>query len=795
MKLPLSWLADWVALPSSAAELSARLTAAGFEVEGLEAAAPPFEGVVVARIESCAPHPEAQRLQVCSVDDGSGQRVQIVCGAANARAGLLAPLARVGATLPGDVRIAAAKLRGVESQGMLCSARELGLAESSQGLLELPADARPGTSLREYLQLDDSIIEIKVYPNRGDALSVLGIAREVAAITGGPVTGPSLQPVQPTIDRRFPVRVDAPECAPVFVGRVLAGLDNRAPTPQWMRERLRRAGLRSISAVVDVTNYVMLELGQPMHAYDLSTLRGEMIVRLAEQGEPLTLLDDRTVTLDADMLVIADRERAIGLAGIMGGKGTSIGEDAKEVFLEVACFTPDSILGRARRVGLATDASQRFERGVDFDGPRRAVERATALLLQICGGHAGPVEEQRVAAFLPERTPLRLRRERLLRLIGSPVTDAEVEAALGGLGLAPRADADGWTVTPPSWRYDLALEQDLVEEVLRQVGFDRVQERPSSQVQRFRPVAEARPEERAVLDALVARGYHEVITYAFTDPALQRALFPDARPIVLANPIAADLAHMRVSLWPGLLRTALENRRRQHDRVRLFELAAVYLRGEGATGGIVEKPRIAGLVLGSRRPEQWGTPTEPVDFHDLKNDVEGLLGLARLPEAPLWRAGGPACLHPGRAAEIVLGGEVAGSVGELHPALTRELGFPSAPLLFELDLNVLLQGSVPRAVSISRFPHVRRDLAVTVPVGTRYGALRDRVSVAGGPLLRELRAFDVYQGPGIESGRKSIALGLIFQDNNRTLTDEEADALMARIASDLQENLGAKLRD
>jgi phenylalanyl-tRNA synthetase beta chain len=792
VKLPLSWLAEWVSFEGTPEELSARMTAAGFEVEALERAAPPFDGVVVARIDGCAPHPEAQRLQICSVDDGSAQPLQIVCGAANARPGLRVPLARVGAVLPGGLEIKAARLRGVASNGMLCSAKELGLAQASEGLLELAADAPVGTSLREHLDLDDAIVEIKVYPNRGDALSVLGLAREVAALSGAALHGPRFDPVKASCADTHPVRVEAPQAAPVFVSRVLRGLNNQAPTPHWMQERLRRSGLRPISPIVDVTNYVMLELGQPMHAYDLTLLEGGMIVRHARVGETLVLLDERRLPLDPDMLVIADRTRPIGLAGIMGGKGTSISATACDVLLEVAWFAPDAILGRARRAGLATDASQRFERGVDFRGQRRAAERATELLLQICGGTAGPVQELVHTAALPGREPVRLRRTRLHRIAGTELPDSEVAAALAGLGLAPSADEEGWNVTPPSWRYDLSQEADLIEEVLRQVGFDRVPEADASQSQRFRTFHEGRPDERALLDLLVARGYHEAICYAFTDPTLQGRLLPHIPPVLLANPISADLAAMRLSLWPGLLRAALENRRRQQERVRLFELGTVFHR---ESGSIVESPRLAGVVLGSRHPEQWGAAASPADFYDLKADVAAVLALARPGVPATFEAGGADCLHPGRSATVRLGGDAVGVLGELHPGVARELEFPASPLLFELNLNVLLQAFVPQAQEVSRQPHVRRDLAVTLPEATPFGTIRDRVTVAAGPLLRELRAFDVYHGPGIETGRKSIALGLIFQDNNRTLKDEEADALMARIAADLQSNLDAKLRD
>ena len=792
MKLPLSWLTDWVAISLPAEELASRLTLAGFEVESCVPAAPPFSGVVVAQITSAVQHPQADKLRVCAVSTGSGEPLQIVCGAANARAGIKVALAQVGAALPGDLAIKAAELRGVESFGMLCSARELGLAVASEGILELPADAPLGASVREYLKLDDLILEVSVYPNRGDAMSVQGLAREVSALLHQPLTGPVLAGVPVSSATTHPVRIEAIKAAPRFASRVLTGIDNTRQTPQWMQERLRRSGLRPISAVVDVTNYVMLELGQPMHAYDRARLSGEMRVRLAQGGEALELLDGRTIAMQDDVLVIADDERAIGLAGIMGGNGTSISLQATEVLLEVAYFTPEAIVGRARRYGLQTDASQRFERGVDPAGQERAIERASELMLQICGGSAGPVTLSGDPAGVAPRSALRLRRARLARLIGTQFPDAEVEQALRSLQMQVTATPDGWRVVPPSWRFDIAIEQDLIEEAVRVIGYDRVPEIPAKFPQRFRSRPESLIEERVILDVLVARGYQEAINYAFVDPVLQHKLFPQSDPVKLANPIAADLAVMRVSLWAGLLKCALENQRRQQDRVRLFELGSVFLRREAA---VSEPRRIAGIVLGPRVPEQWGGGRDGVDFYDIKSDVVALLDLNNAPEGIEFKSENISCLHPGRAARILRDGQEVGVVGELHPALVRELDLPAAPLLFELDLLAATRREVVRAAPISRFPQVRRDLSVVLPEATPLSALKDRVKVAAGSLLRELRVFDVYQGPGIESGRKSIAFGLIFQDNHRTLKDDEADRLMAGIAADLLANLDAKIRE
>jgi phenylalanyl-tRNA synthetase beta chain len=790
MKLPLSWLAEWVDIPWEPAELARRLTASGFEVEGFAAAAPAFSGVVVAEITAVAPHPDADKLRVCQVNAG-GAALQIVCGAPNARVGLRAPLAGVGAALPGDLTIKAAKLRGVESAGMLCSARELGLSTSHAGLMELPADAPVGTDLRAYLALDDIILELKTYANRGDSMSVVGVAREVAALTGRQLKDPSAAAAAVRGQAVATARVEAPEAAPRLLTRRIEGLNNRGDSPLWMQERLRRAGLRSISPVVDITNFVLLELGQPMHAYDATRLQGALIVRLARGGEELTLLDERRIGLSSDELVIADDSGPIGLAGIMGGQGTAISEDATEVLLEVAFFDPDAIVGRARRHGLTTDASQRFERGVDPQGQARAMERATALLLALCGGRAGPVHEVVDQRSLPRRPSVLLRRKRLQVLCGAQIADAQVQASLAGLGMGVTVHGEGWQVVPPSWRFDICIEADLIEEVLRIVGFDAVEEKPRRLPQRFVRRSESCIDERAWQDALTARGYQEAISYAFVDPVLQQRLVPDEPALRLANPIAADLAVMRTTLWPGLLKAAQENLARQQDRVRLFEQGAVFtLRGTE----VREVARIAGIAVGTRAPEQWAHGREAVDFFDLKSDVAALLQLAGSGVRFEWQPGALACLHPGRSAAVLRDGAAVGWLGELHPSLALELGFVAPCMLFELDITPALQAPLPQLQAISRFPHVRRDLSVTVPLETPLSAILSRVSVVAGSRLRELVAFDVYQGAGIEPTRKSIAFGLIFQDNNTTLTDADADALMASVAADLAAHLNARIR-
>ena len=795
MKIPYSWLAEWVKVPWEAPELGSRLTMAGIELEALAPAAPPFSGVVVAEILGAEPHPQADKLRVCRVSTGIGPPLQIVCGASNARTGLRSALAVVGAQLPGDLTIGAAKLRGVESQGMLASAKELGLAESSSGILELPEDAPLGQPLREYLSLDEAVLDLNVTPNRGDVLSVIGVAREVAALTGSKVSGPRISAPPAGHSDRFEVHLEAPQACPRFVGCILRGVDNRAVTPLWMRERLRRAGVRSISPVVDVTNYVMLELGQPMHAYDLKKLKSGIRVRLAKEGEGVTLLDGTTIKAQSDMLLITDGQGPVGLAGIMGGLKTAVSPDTTEVFLESAFFTPEAILGRARRLGLQTDASQRFERGVDPTQQARAIERAIALLAPIGGGKAGPITTAQSATHLPQRPPVTMRAKQLARLLGTALPGARVQGALEGLGMQVAPTTEGWQVTPPAHRFDIVIEADLIEEAARIVGFEAIPEADALEPQRFRPVPEARAPEEAVLGALAQRGYQEAITYAFVDPALQQRLFPNRPGLALSNPIASDLSVMRVSLWPGLLKAALENQHRQQDRIRLFEYGTRFDIDGAATREIAT---LAGMACGARLPEQWGVPKEirgPVDFHDVKSDVAALLAATGEAHSFTFEAGSHAALHPGRAARVLRCGREVGWIGELHPNLVQSLDFTYTPVLFELDAESALAVKRSAYHEISRFPQVRRDLAIVVDESVTLSTLAERVTLAASNLLRDLRIFDVYRGPGLEHGRKSVALGLIFQDISRTLTEEEVERLMASVMGDLRKSLNARIRE
>jgi phenylalanyl-tRNA synthetase beta chain len=862
MKLPLSWLRDFAPLPADwdARELARRLTAAGLEVEGIAAAAEAFSGVVVGRIVHAERHPQADKLKVCQVVTGgtggiggtsgtggsADAPLQIVCGAPNARPGLTSALARIGARLPGDVTIRAATLRGVTSQGMLCSARELGLSDAADGILELPDDAPLGQDLRRYLDLDDSILEVNVTPNRGDAMSVLGVARDVVALTGSALLTPArlrahaaagattMTATATAAATATATASQAGNAAAVAVtlqplagaARLLAqpifGVDNTRATPLWLRERLRRAGLRPISPMVDVTNYVMLELGQPMHAYDRARLSGGLAARRARAGERLRLLDGSDIALDSDVLVIADDESAVGLAGVMGGERSAISPASTDIVLEAAWFKPAALAGRARRYGLQTDGSQRFERGVDWRGQERALALATQLLLDIAGGRAGAVTIAELPDELPRSTPVQLRSQQLQRLLGVSVAPPVVEERLRALGMEVHAGtADGghatWSVTPPSWRFDIQIEPDLIEEVVRIGGLDAIEERaPVTAVVPRMPASE-QVGEQVVMHTLAARGYQEVITYGFVDPSLQRqllAMLPGGVPpaVELANPIAADLAVMRSSLLPGLIAVARENLRRQQQRVRIFEIANRFLvepsaAGAGAGAGaprgdlmpgrsiVREQKMLAGLALGSRLPEQWSSPATPEDFYDVRGDLEALFALGGALAQFAFEPVAAGYLHPGRAARIVRDGISMGVVGELHPSLVSALDLTYAPLLFEFDYSAAFRANLAQFREISRFPQIRRDISFTVPVDVAFATLSERVSVAAGSLLKQLSAFDVYQGKGVEIGRKSIALGLILQDFSRTLTDEEADRVVQAVLQDLGSNLDARIRE
>ena len=791
MKVSMQWLRDWVEVQVAPQDLAAQLSMAGLEVESWQVAAPPFSKVVVGRVLRVEPHPNADRLRVTSVDVGSGEALNIVCGAPNVAVDMCVPTALIGAELPGGLTIKKAKLRGVESQGMLCSAKELGLAETAEGLLALPTNSQPGQDLRVLLHLDDAILEVELTPNRGDCLSMEGVAREVAVLNRQPFQALAVPAVPAQATDTFPIRLESPAACPRYLGRVVRGVNAQAPTPLWMQERLRRAGLRSLGPLVDVTNYVMLELGQPMHAFDLQRLSGGIVVRHARAGEQLALLNGTMVELDTDTLLIADHAQPLALAGIMGGEISSCTEATRDVLLESAFFAPASIAGRARRYGLHTDAAYRFERGVDAQLQRRAMERATQLLLELAGGQASAVLEAVAPEQLPQVMPIELRRSRLAQLLGMQIADAEVVDILQRLGMEVETAPPHWRVTPPSARFDLALEVDLIEEVVRIHGYQRVpSKRPLTRLA-MPPQSETKVSVERCSAVLVQRGFQEAITYSFVDAALQQRLDPQRPALALANPISADLAVMRTSLWPGLLKALLHNQKRQQNRVRLFEHGLTFVQGAEQ---LQQQPYLGGVVSGTAFPEQWGVAGRMVDFFDLKADVEALLALTGESANFNFVAATHPALHPGQSAQVQRHGQALGWMGALHPQLARELDVEGDIFLFELSLTALAKARLPQATELSRFPASRRDLALLVDESVSAQALQDSIRAHAGELLREVWLFDVYRGQGVAAGQKSLAFGLNLQDFSRSLTDQAVEEVMSSIVAGLASQFGATLR-
>jgi phenylalanyl-tRNA synthetase beta chain len=794
VKITQHWMREFVPLTVTPAELASRLTLQGLEVEAVTPVAPPCSGVIVGEVVECGRHPDAEKLSLCQVTTDGSNRLQIICGAPNVRAGLKVAVAMVGAELPGGVKIRRAKLRGLESEGMLCSARELGLGVEHDGIMELDPLLAVGRDVRDALDLDDTTLDVNATPNRGDCMSVFGIARDYMAAHERRYLSYNVAPVAALHEQVFPVTIDpaAAAACPVFTCRVIRGVKTGGQSPAWLRERLRRVGINSISPIVDITNYVMIELGQPMHAYDFERLAGGITVRMAKSGERLTLLDDKEYALEPDNLVIADASGPIGLAGIMGGRATAISDGTADVLLEAAHFAPDAIAGRARRVGLFTDAGQRFERGVDPTMPALALERATALLLTVAGGAPGPAQVVRSTEVASAAVWVGLRRTRLARLLGVAVPDEEVASLLGGITDRLEATADGWRVRKPPHRFDVRIETDLVEEVARLRGFDSIEERPASAPQVAGLSTESRVPNERLLTAMADRGYREVITYTFVDPALQRQLFPDAPALALANAISADLSEMRVSLWTGLVQAARDNLRRQQPRVRFFEIGKKF---ELQANVLREIETLAGIATGARLPEQWGVGRESLDFYDVKGDLIDLLALTDDAPSVRFEAAALDCLRPGRTARIFRGPVPIGWLGELHPRLAKVLGLPGNTLLFELEIESGFFSKIPKFNKISKFPSVRRDLAIVVDESVALAVLQENVTVSASGLLSELRIFDIYRGPGVDSGRKSIALGLILQDSSRTLTDTDADAVVTSVVARLRDVLSASIRD
>jgi phenylalanyl-tRNA synthetase beta chain len=791
MRFSEAWLREWVDPPLDTQALTDQLSLSGLEVDAVEPAAPAFSGVVVGHVQSVAPHPDAEKLRVCQVDLGDGEPIGIVCGAANVAAGQRVPVATVGARLPGDFKIKRAKLRGVESNGMICSASELGLAESSAGILVLPADAPVGEDFRAFLALDDHCIELDLTPDRADCLSVAGVARDIGVLNRVAVREPRIEPVPAGSDDRVDVTLAAPAACPRYLCRVLRGIDPRAPTPLWMQERLRRSGLRPISVAVDVTNYVLLELGQPMHAFDLAKLDGGIEVRMARDGEELALLNGDTARLRADSLVIADAKRAVALAGIMGGADSAVGDATRDLLLESAFFAPAAISGKARSYGLHTDSSHRFERGVDPTRCVLAMERATALLQGIAGGTAGPVVAAVSEPDLPLPPTLHLRRARIAQVLGLAFDDAAVTDILSRLGMTLTAVGDGWQVTPPPARFDVQLEVDVIAELGRVHGYDRIPVTHARSAAATRAPLEMAYDPQRSRRLLLDRGYYEAVTYSFVSPELQRLVDPDAAPLALANPLSAELSVMRTSLWTGLLQALRQNLARQQTRVRLFESG---LRFRQAGAELMQEPMLAGAIVGPVLPEQWGAVGADADLFDLKADVEALLAAAGCAGEVAWTAAAHPALHPGQSARIERAGKPVGWLGSIHPSLAAALDLPVSVQLFELDTSALSGAPRPAFAPLSKFPSIRRDLAIVVDRTVTFARIEDSVRSAAGDLLRELVLFDIYVGEKVDSSRKSIALGLILQATSQTLTDDEVAAVTARVLDALRADVNAQLR-
>ena len=808
MQFPESWLRSFCNPDLTTQQLADLLTMAGLEVEELDPVAPPFTGVVVGHVLEVAKHPDADRLNVCKVDAGTGAVLQIVCGAPNVRPGIKVPCATVGAELPpgadGKVfKIKLGKLRGVESQGMLCSARELGISEEASGLHILADDAPVGVNIREHLKLDDTLFTLKLTPNLAHCLSVYGIAREVSALTGAPLTLPTIEPVVPASDARLAVKVEAPELCGRFGGRVIRGVNPQAATPDWMIERLARCGQRPVSALVDISNYVMFELGQPSHVFDLDKIHGELTVRWGRAGEQLKLLNGNTITLDEQVGVIADANQVESLAGIMGGDATAVGDDTRNVYLEAAFWWPKAIAGRARRYNFSTDASHRYERGVDPAPTAQYIERITRLIIDICGGEAGPLDDLQVQ--LPERKPVTLRLSRAQRVIGMPVTQQDCEAVMQRLGLSFKTEAqDGdarIVVTPPSWRFDLQIEEDLIEEVVRVIGFDKLPRRaPKAPV-----VSEVRPEAQrglyAVRRAVAARGYQEAITFSFVEARWEADFAGNAQPIQLLNPIASQLSVMRSTLIGSLVEVLRTNLSRKAERVRVFELGRVFQRddavqdGAQTVAGLNQPVKLAGLAYGPADVVQWGVAQRAVDFFDVKGDVEALLA----PRAAEFRAFEHPAFHPGRCAQVVLDGAVVGVIGELHPKWRQAYELPQAPVLFELDVQALAARAVPKFAGVPKMQSVYRDLALVVADEVAHDALIGAILEAPTEgLVREARLFDIYKPKaavaGIGDNERSLAVRVALRDDEQTLTDERIEAAMKAVLSNLSSRVGARVR-
>ncbi|PSV18109.1 phenylalanine--tRNA ligase subunit beta [Photobacterium kishitanii] len=794
MKFSESWLREWVNPAVNSEELAHQITMAGLEVDGIEAVAGKFTGVKVGQVVECAQHPDADKLRVTKVDVGAEELLDIVCGASNCRQGIKVAVATVGAVLPGDFKIKKAKLRGQPSHGMLCSFTELGIDVESDGIMELAADAVLGTDFREFLGLDDVTIDVDLTANRADCLSIAGLAREVGVLNRTEVTEPQFDVVAPTAADTISIDVKAPTACPRYLGRIVRNVNVQAETPLWMQEKLRRCGTRSIDPIVDITNYVLLEMGQPMHAFDLAKIDGGIVVRMAEQDEKLTLLDGNEAKLNSNTLVIADNTQALAIAGIFGGQFSGVSTETKDILLECAFFAPDAIRGRARSYGLHTDSSHRFERGVDATLQMKAMERATALIVEICGGEVAPIVEAESEADLPQAATIELRRIKLDRLLGHAIASEEVVEILTRLGCDVETTDAGWKATAPAWRFDMAIEEDLVEEVGRIFGYNNIPNQSPVAALSMNLHKEANLPLKRVRDLLVGRGFQEAITYSFVEPEQQKLIVPEIEPLILPFPISADMSAMRLSLWTGLLNTVVFNQKRQQPRVRLFEAGLRFVPEQSAENGMRQEMMLAGVIAGNRSDEHWDIETNTVDFFDLKGDLEAVLELTAK-DAYSFKAAKHPALHPGQSAAIVVDGKEIGFIGTVHPELERKFGLNGRTIVFEIEWAAINTRMLPEAVAISKFPANRRDIAVVVSEDIAAGDVVAACHENGGELLKAVNLFDVYTGKGVDDGQKSLAIALTLQSTERTLEEADIAAAVESIVNALAEKFDASLRD
>ncbi|HDS1200182.1 TPA: phenylalanine--tRNA ligase subunit beta [Shewanella algae] len=795
MKFSESWLREWVNPAISRDELTHQITMAGLEVDDVIAVAGDFSGVVVGEVVECGQHPDADKLRVTKVNVGGEELLDIVCGAPNCRQGLKVAVAVVGAVLPGDFKIKKAKLRGQPSHGMLCSYGELGIEIESDGIIELPLDAPIGTDIREYLQLNDVIIDVDLTANRADCLGMVGLAREVGVLNRLNVTEPSWEAANVSSERRVEIDVANPEACPRYLGRVVSNVNVKAQTPDWMVEKLRRSGIRSIDPIVDITNYVLVEFGQPMHAFDLDKIDGGIKVRLGNGEEKLTLLDGNEITVPADTLVIADNSQALALAGVFGGEASGVSEQTRDIMLECAFFAPLAIMGKARRLGLHTDSSHRFERGVDPELQHKAMDRATRLVLDICGGEAGPVVEAKSEAHLPKAADIKLRRSKLDKLLGHQISDADVEEILTRLGFQVEKQGSDWQVKTATYRFDMAIEEDLIEEVARIYGYNNIPNTAPLAHLSMTDHKESDLKLSRVRAMLVARGFQEAVTYSFVDPKLQKLVHPDSEAMVLPNPISSEMSAMRLSMFTGLLNAVGYNQARQQTRVRLFETGLRFIPDAQAESGVRQQAMLGAVIAGPQSDEHWSMESKTVDFFDLKGDLEAIIGLTVSEAEFSFKGAQHPAMHPGQCAEILRNDRVIGYIGAVHPSLEKPFGLNGKTIVFELELDALLQAKLPQAQAVSKFPANRRDIAIVVDEEVAAGEVMTLIRKVGENQLVGLNLFDVYRGKGVEQGKKSLAIALTLQDNTRTLEEKEIAEMVDTVVSALKSEFNASLRD